>query len=64
MRGITQLGLDRMYDWFGVDGEILYDHAWGREIVTMPDIKAYQALYRSEWSYPLPFPYRKGLCHS
>lgn len=43
MRGITQLGLDRMYDWFGVDGEILYDHAWGREIVTMPDIKAYKS---------------------
>lgn len=43
MRGIAQLDIDRMYDWFGVDGEILYDHAWGREPTTMADIKAYKS---------------------
>lgn len=47
MRGIAQLDIDRMYDWFGVDGEILYDHAWGREPTTMADIKAYKSKSKS-----------------
>lgn len=47
MRGIAQLDIDRMYDWFGVDGEILYDHAWGREPTTMADIKAYKSKTKS-----------------
>lgn len=47
MRGITMLGLDRMLQLFGVNGEILYDHAWGREPVTMADIKAYQSETKS-----------------
>lgn len=47
MRGIAQLDIDRMYDWFGIDGEILYDHAWGREPTTMADIKAYKSKSKS-----------------
>lgn len=31
-----------LYKMFGVDAELLIDHAWGREPVTMADIKAYQ----------------------
>lgn len=47
MRGITMLGLERMLQLFGVNGEILYDHAWGRETVTMADIKAYKSESKS-----------------
>lgn len=47
MRGLAQLDLDRVYDWFGIDGEILYDHAWGREPTTMADIKAYKSKSKS-----------------
>ena len=47
MRGIAMLGLDRMLQLFGVNGEILYDHAWGRETVTMEDIKAYKSESKS-----------------
>lgn len=31
-----------LYREFGVDAEIMIDHAWGLEPVTMPDIKAYR----------------------
>ena len=34
--------LERLYDKFGIDAEILIDHAWGYEPVTIADIKAYQ----------------------
>lgn len=47
MRGLAQIDLDRIYDWFGIDGEILYDHAWGREPTTMADIKAYKSKSKS-----------------
>jgi len=47
MRGLAQIDLDRVYDWFGIDGEILYDHAWGREPTTMADIKAYRSKAKS-----------------
>ncbi|MDD6310616.1 MAG: DNA repair protein [Firmicutes bacterium] len=33
---------DLLYDLFGVDAELLMDHAWGREPVTMRDIKEYK----------------------
>lgn len=32
-----------LYKVFGVDAELLIDHAWGRESTTIPDIKAYKA---------------------
>lgn len=31
-----------LYDRFGIDAELLIDHAWGREPVTIADIKAYR----------------------
>ena len=31
-----------LYKLFGVDAELLIDHAWGRESTTMEDIKAYK----------------------
>ncbi len=34
--------LERLYSVFGIDAEILIDHAWGYEPVTIADIKAYQ----------------------
>lgn len=33
---------DILYDRFGIDAELLIDHAWGREPVTIADIKAYR----------------------
>ncbi|MBQ8803852.1 MAG: Y-family DNA polymerase [Tyzzerella sp.] len=34
---------DMLYRMFGVDAELLIDHAWGRETTLMSDIKAYKA---------------------
>lgn len=45
--GVTTMGElahfdeDVLYQMFGIDGELLMDHAWGREPVTIADIKAY-----------------------
>ncbi len=33
---------DLLYDLFGINAELLIDHAWGWEPVTMADIKAYR----------------------
>lgn len=33
---------DFLYDLFGIDAELLIDHAWGREPVTIADIKSYR----------------------
>ena len=41
-RGIALADEDFLYRLFGVDAELLIDHAWGREPVTMADIKAYR----------------------
>ena len=43
MRGITETPEDVLYRCFGIDAEILIDHAWGREPTTMADIKAYRS---------------------
>lgn len=42
MRQIAQADPNMVYKVFGVDAELLIDHAWGRESVTMADIKAYE----------------------
>ena len=42
MRDIAQADEAALYRMFGVDAEILIDHAWGRESVTMADIKNYR----------------------
>lgn len=42
MRGIADADEKMLYRMFGMDAELLIDHAWGREPVTMADIKAYR----------------------
>lgn len=42
MRQIALSDEKILYNIFGIDAELLIDHAWGREITTMPDIKAYK----------------------
>lgn len=41
MRDIAMADEDFLYRLFGVDAELLIDHAWGRETVTMEDLKTY-----------------------
>ncbi len=43
MKDITETDEDLLYGWFGVDAELLIDHAWGIEPTRMEDIKAYRA---------------------
>ena len=55
----TQWDEEYFYKTFGIDGEILIDHAWGIEPVTMQDIKNYRSTSRSlSNGQVLPRPYR------
>ena len=54
---------DWFYRTFGIDGEILIDHAWGREPVTMKDIKSYHTDSHSLSNgqvLPKPYEYEKA----
>lgn len=42
MGDIAHADENMLYRMFGVDAELLIDHAWGRESTTMEDIKAYK----------------------
>ena len=42
MGGIAKANEELLYRVFGKDAELLIDHAWGREPVTIADIKAYK----------------------
>ena len=42
MQGITRVSEDFLYTKFGIDAELIIDHAWGREPTTMADIKNYK----------------------
>lgn len=42
MEDIAHAEEDTLYRLFGIDAELLIDHAWGRETTTMADIKAYE----------------------
>lgn len=47
-----------LYRIFGVNAELLIDHAWGREPVTIADIKAYRPAEHSlQTGQTLPSPY-------
>ena len=46
-RQIAEADEDRLYREFGIDAELLIDHAWGREPTTLADIQRYQAKSRS-----------------
>lgn len=47
MCGIANTSEDLLYDEFGVNAELLIDHAWGRETCMMEDIKNYKGKSRS-----------------
>ena len=46
-RQITEANEDRLYQEFGIDAELLIDHAWGREPTTLADIQHYTPRSRS-----------------
>lgn len=50
MRGITKTDPELLYSWFGIDAELLIDHAWGRESARMEDIKNYKSKSHSRSS--------------
>jgi DNA polymerase V len=59
----TQYDEEYFYKTFGVDGEILIDHAWGIEPVTMKDIKSYKSDSHSLSNgqvLPRPYPYQEA----
>ena len=47
MRDIALFDEDCLYRCFGVDAELLIDHAWGREPTTIRDIKNYKSKSKS-----------------
>ncbi len=47
MKDIAHADENLMYKLFGVNAELLIDHAWGRESVTIRDIKNYSSLSHS-----------------
>lgn len=58
MHGITQLPEKLLYNIFGINAELLIDHAWGREPCMMADIKRYQSKSKSvSFSQILPKNY-------
>ena len=50
MGDITRANEDSLYRLFGIDAELLIDHAWGKETATMADIKAYKSKSHSIFS--------------
>ena len=55
----SQYDKEWFYRTFGIDGEIMIDHAWGKEPVTMADIKSYHSDEHSlSNGQVLPRPYR------
>ena len=47
MRDVAHADVDALYKSFGIDAELLIDHAWGRESTTMEDIHHYHTASRS-----------------
>lgn len=47
MQSIANAPEDLMYRTFGINAELLIDHAWGREQCTIADIKAYKSKTKS-----------------
>ena len=44
---MSKYGEDKLYSLFGVNAELLIDHAWGREYCTIKDIKDYRPVSNS-----------------
>ena len=58
MEGIAKAPTDLLYKVFGVNAELLIDHAWGREPCLMEDIKNYRSKSKSvSFSQVLPSDY-------
>ena len=58
MRGVTQLPEKLLYSAFGINAELLIDHAWGREPCLISDIKKYESKSKSvSFSQILPKNY-------
>lgn len=58
MRGIAQANPALIYKLFGLNAELLIDHAWGRESCLMEDIKSYRSKSHSvSFSQILPRDY-------
>lgn len=47
MEGIAKYPEERLYKEFGINAELLIDHAWGRESCLMEDIKNYKSKSKS-----------------
>ena len=47
MGGVARANEDALYKTFGIDAELLVDHAWGRETTTMADIKNFRPQSKS-----------------
>lgn len=47
MEDVAKGNEEWLYHLFGVDAELLIDHAWGRETTTIADIKAYKPKHNS-----------------
>lgn len=63
MEGIARADEKALYQLFGVDAELLLDHAWGRESVLLQDIKAYKPKANSLGSgqvLPRDYSYEEG----
>lgn len=63
MKEIAEADQKMLYRLFGVDAELLIDHAWGREPVTIADIKSYKPKKNSISSgqvLPCDYSYEKG----
>lgn len=57
----TQINEEWFYKEFGIDGEILIAHAWGKDPVTIADIKNYRSTGHSMSNgQVLPRPYKYG----
>lgn len=64
MRGIAEADEDLLYRLFGIDAELLIDHAWGKESTTIADIKAYHSKSKSVSSGQVlmrDYKYEEGL---
>ncbi|MBR2930535.1 MAG: DNA repair protein [Clostridia bacterium] len=64
MRGVANAPEELLYKAFGINAELLIDHAWGREPCTIADIKSYKPSSRSVSSSQILFEdysYEKAL---
>ncbi len=64
MKELAHFNEDTLYQLFGIDAELLIDHAWGRETTTMADIKNYKSQNSSLGSgqvLPRDYSFEEGL---